>query len=144
MQPVNSGTINGMVDSVTSKLNDTPITTLPTYLEYSVTYESDDEIEVNHILEAGDSETYKVRLAYKKDISANDLPTTPQSLTLDFGVVYVQADSNAITPIHPVSLYSVLENEAKSNGLAREYTGEHKDSFTKPATKKIYHWLADD
>ncbi len=39
-------------------------------------------------------------------------------------------------------LYDVLKDEAESNGLAREYTGEHKDSFTKEPSKKIYHWYA--
>ena len=39
-------------------------------------------------------------------------------------------------------LYDVLKNEAESNGLAKEYTGEHHDSFTKEPSKKIYHWYA--
>ena len=140
---VNAGSVDGMVESVTSKLNNQPITTLPNYLNYSVTYETDDEIQVNHLLKAGETETYKVRIEFKKDISSDDLPNTVQNLTLDFGVVYVQASNDAITPIHPISLYSVLENEAKSNGLAREYIGEHKDSFIKSATQKIYHWYAE-
>ena len=141
---VNAGSIDGMIESVTSKLNDTPITTLPSYLDYKVSYSDDTPLAVNHLLKAGESETYKVRLEYKKDITSSDLPETVQSLTFDFSVVYVQADSNAIAPVHPISLYSVLENEAKSNGLARKYTGEHKDSFTEPATHKIYHWYATD
>ena len=41
-------------------------------------------------------------------------------------------------------LYDVLKNEAESNGLAKEYTGEHHDSFTKESTKKIYHWYAEN
>ena len=39
-------------------------------------------------------------------------------------------------------LYDVLKNEAESNGLAKEYTGEHHDSFTEEPTHKIYHWYA--
>ena len=39
-------------------------------------------------------------------------------------------------------LYDVLKNEAESNRLAREYTGEHHDSFTEEPSKKIYHWFA--
>ena len=39
-------------------------------------------------------------------------------------------------------LYDVLKDEAESNGLAKEYTREHHDSFTKEATHKIYHWYA--
>ena len=41
-------------------------------------------------------------------------------------------------------LYDVLKNEAENNGLAREYTGEHHDSFTQEPTKKIYHWYAEN
>jgi len=39
-------------------------------------------------------------------------------------------------------LYDVLKNEAERGGLAREYTGEHHDSFTEEPSKKIYHWYA--
>ena len=40
-------------------------------------------------------------------------------------------------------LYDVLKDEAENNGLAREYTREHKDSFTKEPTHKIYHWYSE-
>ena len=41
-------------------------------------------------------------------------------------------------------LYDVLKNEAESNGLAREYTGSHHDSFTEEPSKKIYHWYTQN
>ena len=41
-------------------------------------------------------------------------------------------------------LYDVLKNEAESNGLAKEYTGQHHDSFTEEPSKKIYHWYAEN
>jgi len=41
-------------------------------------------------------------------------------------------------------LYDVLKDEAESGGLAREYIGEHKDSFTEEPSEKIYHWYAAD
>ena len=41
-------------------------------------------------------------------------------------------------------LYDVLKNEVESNGLAREYTGDHHDSFTKDPSKKIYYWYANN
>ncbi len=41
-------------------------------------------------------------------------------------------------------LYDVLKYEAMSNGVAREYTGEHNDSATKEGNKKIYHWYAEN
>ncbi|MBQ3298062.1 MAG: hypothetical protein IJG97_04560 [Bacilli bacterium] len=39
------------------------------------------------------------------------------------------------------TLYGVLE-KAVNTGHAREYTGEHHDSFTEEPTKNIYHWYA--
>lgn len=41
-------------------------------------------------------------------------------------------------------LYDILKNEAESNGLAKEYTEDHHDSFTKEPSDKIYHWYAAD
>ena len=42
------------------------------------------------------------------------------------------------------NLYDVLKEEAESGGLAKEYNGEHHDSFTKEPTHKIYHWYAEN
>ena len=97
---VNAGSIDGMVESVTSKLNDEVITTLPAYLDYSVSYSDGVEILPNQYLKAGETETYKVRIEFKKDISSSDLPTTAQTLTLDFGVAYIQADNTATEVEH--------------------------------------------
>lgn len=41
-------------------------------------------------------------------------------------------------------LYDVLKEEAESGGLAKEYNGEHHDSFTDEPTYKIYHWYAEN
>ena len=113
---VNAGSIDGMVESVTSKLNDAVITTLPAYLDYSVSYSDGVEILPNQYLKAGETETYKVRIEFKKDISSSDLPSTVQTLTLDFGVVYIQADSNGVEVEHPKFVYTVN----KYNGSATD------------------------
>ena len=111
---VNAGTVDGMVESVTSELNNEPITILPSYLSYSVTYETNDEIEINHLLKSGGSETYKVRIEYKRDIESTDMPITAQTLSLSFGVVYVQADSNGVEVEHSLNgiVYTVNEYSA--------------------------------
>lgn len=41
-----------------------------------------------------------------------------------------------------ISLYKVLEQEATSGGLAKEYTGNHQDSMAGTGTEKIYHYYA--
>ncbi len=98
---VNGGTIDGMIESITSKMNNTLITTLPNYLEYSITYNDGVALAPNQLLEAGNSETYKVRIGYKKDINPEDLPSTDETLSLLFTVTYVQADEDAIPVPHP-------------------------------------------
>ncbi len=100
---VNGGTIDAMISSVTSKMNGTVITTLPNYMEYSVTYSDGIAIANNDLLAAGDEETYKVRVAYKDDINPNDLPGDDTTSTFQFSVNYVQADENGISVMHPIS-----------------------------------------
>ena len=92
---VNSGTIDGMISSVTSKRNGTTITTLPDYLEYSVKYADGIAIQENHLLAAGDSESFRVRIAYKSNIDASQMPSTAESMTFSFTVTYQQANNNA-------------------------------------------------
>ena len=100
---VNAGSIDGMIESVTSKLNGSVITTLPTYLDYSVTYSDGMPISNNHLLAANSSETYKVRVEYKREVNPEDLPTSNQTLSFSFSVNYIQANNNAVAPTHPVS-----------------------------------------
>ncbi len=112
---VNAGSIDGMVESVTSKLNDAVITTLPAYLDYSVSYSDGVEILPNQYLKAGETETYKVRIEFRKDISSSDLPTSVQTLTLDFGVAYIQADNTATEVEHLLNGIVYTVNKYDSN-----------------------------
>ena len=79
---VNSGTLDGMISSISSKLDNEEIVELPDYLDYAVTYVDGTEVATNQLLAAGTSEKYKVRIEYKGDISADDLPETDQVLHL--------------------------------------------------------------
>ena len=96
---VNGGTIDAMIENISSKLNDTEIDNehpVPAYLDYSVTYVDDLDIEENQLLEASNSETYKVRLAFKENVDPEVLPGTATTLHLDLTVNYIQADNTAI------------------------------------------------
>ena len=93
---VNGGSIDAMIDTIDSKLNGATITELPDYLRYMVTYEDGVPLEANHQLLHNTAETYKVRIEYKTNISVNQLPTTDQTLSLQFTVTYRQANENAI------------------------------------------------
>ena len=100
---VNEGTIDGMIDTISSKLNNVEITTLPNYLNYSVNYSDGAEINADQELKAGTTETYKVRIEYKKDIAVSDLPSTEQTLDLSFSITYKQANEDAVSVSHSVS-----------------------------------------
>ncbi len=104
---VNAGTLDAMIDTISSKLNGTTITTLPAYLEYDVTYSDGNPLQTNQELLHDSTETYKVRIAYKDDISASDLPSTNQSLSLQFSVTYKQADDSAQAVDHGTTVYTV-------------------------------------
>ena len=108
---VNAGTIDAMIDSFHKKINGN--TTIPDYINYTVVYADDFEIEKKHLLATSQTETYKVRVEYKKNINASDLPNTNQSLNVSFDVTYIQADNTAIrkyfeaytTNLNPSKLY---------------------------------------
>ncbi len=42
------------------------------------------------------------------------------------------------------TLYGILEDEASSDGLAKEYTGQHQDDMNGTGTRKIYHYYANN
>ncbi len=106
---VNDGSVDGMVDTITStyKIGDgerEPVvitdSSLPNYLSYSVTYSDGRPILQNHELKANTRETYKVRVEFKRDISNNQLPVDDRTIIFNFAVDYKQADSNAISVEH--------------------------------------------
>ena len=100
---VNGGTIDAMIEGISSKLNGVEIEELPGSLEYSVTYSNGIGLVPNQLLSAGDTETYKVRVKYKEDLDLEDLVPGGANLSLSFSVTYIQADENAVEPAHPNS-----------------------------------------
>ena len=100
---VNGGAIDAMIDTIDSKLNGATITTLPDYLNYTVTYSSGTPLEPNHELKANTTEKYKVRIEYNMDIELNQIPATNQTLSLQFTVTYRQATENAVPVSHTVT-----------------------------------------
>ena len=93
---VNAGTIDAMIDSITTPNIDSRVLQ---YVNYSATYSDGTELAQNDVLEKDSTATYKVIVEYKKDISAADLDEEGIDLTLTFGVNYVQSTiekSNAI------------------------------------------------
>ena len=140
---VNSGTLDAMVESIDSKLNGSTITTLPEYLSYTVTYFDGTPLVVNHELKASTQEKYKVKIKYRDDITLSQIPSTDQTLSLQFTVKYKQASDDAIEINHPY-LYKILRNAATEGTYAKEYTGNHQDSMAGVGTEKIYYWYGSN
>ena len=89
---VNLGNIDAEIDSVVK----TPELTSEQakYIKYEVTYENGDSISTEQVLESSSSTPIKVRLEYRKDIAASDLPSSATELSLKLTLVYVQSDGS--------------------------------------------------
>ena len=127
---VNGGSIDAMIDTIDSKLNGATITTLPDYLNYTVTYSDGVELAPNHQLLHNTTETYKVRIEYRTDIELNQLPATNQDLTLQFTVTYRQATDDAVVVPHPVSFaddsWSTILAAVQSGNTSNYNVGDTK------------------
>ena len=96
---VNKGSIDAMIDAVSN----TGLTTeQKKYLTYTATYSDGTEVKPKQELKAEAREKMLVRVEYKKDITAEDLPSENQQLTLTFSIEYVQKDDSSEPVEHPV------------------------------------------
>lgn len=62
------------------------------YTNYTVTYSDGTPIRVGDIIKAGESRRITVRVEIEKDLTANQLPKSAQTLNLGVDLDYVQAD----------------------------------------------------
>ncbi|MBR3211282.1 MAG: hypothetical protein IKF71_05050, partial [Bacilli bacterium] len=99
LDAVNDGSIDAIIDSVEKKVDGS--TSIPNYLNYTVTYSDDSPISTSQMLNAHSSETYKVRVDFKKDVNETTLPSIAQTHTLTFEVNYVQATPSTTTSSSP-------------------------------------------
>ena len=114
---VNEGTIDGMIDVISTNVyqsNGTTPTTLPSAITYSITYDDDTSVEQHHMLAADSYETYKIRVEYRRDIENSELLTSNQTYVMKIQVTYEQADGNAID--RPI--LGVLPSYDPSSGCA--------------------------
>ena len=65
--------------------------TQPAIVNYTVTWSDGSPITANTALAAGATKTAKVRVEYKKDITAAQLPSADTALSLTCSIPYVQA-----------------------------------------------------
>ena len=129
----NDGSVNAMVNVVSSGVyasNGTTPRNLPDYLEYTITYSDGLPIAQNHLLASNSSERYKVRVHYKEDTTAAQLPSTNDVYVFKFNITYVQADSNAIAVTHPLSFadddWGTIINAVQSGNISNYHVGDTK------------------
>ena len=91
---VNDGTIDAMLESVTK----TPDLSeaQAKYLNYIIEYENGEQLAVKQLVEKESFVRLKIRVEYRKDLNAEDLPTITETLNLAFSVNYVQADNTGM------------------------------------------------
>ena len=89
---VNAGSIDAMIENVVK----TPELSAEQakYLKYEVSYENGDNINTKQILSKGSRMPIKVRIEYRKDLNASDLPNSSLSLNLQLTLVYMQSDGS--------------------------------------------------
>ena len=87
---VNGGSIDAMIDKVTK----TPELTAEQakYLKYEVSYANGESISTKQTIASGVTMPIKVRVEYRKDLVASDLPTGQVVLDLSLTLEYVQSD----------------------------------------------------
>ncbi|MBQ2640352.1 MAG: hypothetical protein IJF92_06315 [Bacilli bacterium] len=97
----NSGTIDGMIDSISA----TELTTeQKKYMEYTYYFASDqcnpNTFTKRKILKNNGAglNTLIINIKYKDDITASDLPTEAKTLNLSFQLNVIQADETAFDP----------------------------------------------
>ena len=87
---VNSGSIDAMIENVVK----TPELTAEQakFLKYEITYQNGESITTKQLLAKETSMPIKVRVEYRNDLVASDLPTGQVQLTLGLVLDYIQSD----------------------------------------------------
>lgn len=138
---VNKGTIDAMLSGFSA----TSLTTdQQKYLTYTVTYSDGATISTKDYLKKGTSETIRVRVRFKDDLSATDLPSSAETLNLTATFVYAQADSTAKERAKP-SILCIRDNTATSEDLMlgdKLYCDVNGDGTYNESTE-IFYYLKD-
>ncbi len=101
---VNEGSIDAMIDSVVKTPELT--TEQAKYIKYEITYANGESISTKQTLKKGTSTPIKVRVEYRKDLVAGDLPSTATELSLKLTLVYVQSDGSGTEIVKDGKVYA--------------------------------------
>ena len=83
------------------------------------------------LLESGKTETYKVRVHYKEDITATQLPSTDDNYMFKFSVAYAQKADDAVPVSNPNNFstdsWPTIIRAAKSGNISAYHVGDTKE-----------------
>ena len=122
---VNAGSIDAMIESI----NKTSDLTLEQekYLNYIIEYQNGEQITTKQLVKKEDFVRLKVRVEYKSDIIASDLPTITETLNLGFVVNYVQSDGtgSSVKDNGVKSIYTLVSGDLDTPGSEISIGDEH-------------------
>ncbi len=121
---VNDGDIDAIIENIikTPELDDTQ----KKYLNYTVSYQNGESIEKKQLLASKTKMPIIVRVEYRKDLSASDLPTEQIELELALTLEYIQSDGTG----------SVVENNG-SNVLVTSYYSSMSNALASIASGTV-------
>ena len=118
---VNNGTVDAMINEIgINSLTEEQ----KKYLAYDITYSDGMKVKVNDKLKAGTTEVFRIKVAYKDDITSVDLPmVATNSMLLTLNTSYVQADENAVDrDRNTISNYNIINTANMTNVIESEDT----------------------
>ena len=120
---VNNGTIDAMIESITKTPNLTE--TQQKYLNYIIEYQNGEQITTKQLVEKDDFVRLKVRVEYKSDITASDLPSLAETLNLSFTVNYTQGDSFGTSVLNKGKSIKIINGSLNAIGSEVAIGDEH-------------------
>ena len=129
---LNEGTINAKID----KIIKTALTTeQEKYLSFKVLKENNEELNEGYVLGKETRIPLRIEIEFKKDITKEDLPKETSTITLSYGVTFVQTDeavssggqapTTACTTFEKKDTYNVGDEIA----LCNNDTGKSEDFY---------------
>ena len=103
---VNNGSIDAMIDGITK--TPTLTSTQAKYLNYIVEYENGESITTKQLVSKKSFVRLKVRVEFRKDIIAAELPSSSEVLNFSFTINYVQGDNIAASKERVNGVYKLV------------------------------------
>ena len=95
---LNEGTINAEISNIkVPELTEEQ----KRYIEFKVTYDTGEEVAQGDILSSGVTKNLTIKIEFKKDIEASDLPSNAQQINLSYKLDFVQTDEESTVTTSP-------------------------------------------